>query len=136
MHKWHSFFWLSFQGLSGIESVLLVRLLERFGLLMGINQIANSESVFFQTINKTTLETLGYGWRSLDLYLPTKELANDYQGLVAGVRERLHNDLIGPAFWLLWSTQVDPFQAYGSQRFVWVQDLNIQSPLLCGLGYE
>lgn len=73
---------------------LLVRLLEHMGVFMGINQSINSESRFFQEINRRILDSLGCSWRSIENLPETDKLQNSYERLPTMVTNRLKADLI------------------------------------------
>jgi hypothetical protein len=68
-------------GMHRSGTTLLVRLLEGCGVWMGAYQTANKESLFFQSINRTALDFLGYSWRCIDLLPEPEQLLNHYHWL-------------------------------------------------------
>ncbi len=85
-------------GMHRSGTTLLVRLLESCGVFMGIRQTRNSESIFFQNLNKEALDMLGCSWRCLDFLPETSKLSSHYQWLREMIAKKLKNDLIAEYF--------------------------------------
>lgn len=81
-------------GMHRSGTTLLVRLLERCGVFMGVKQTGNSESVFFQSVNREALDMLGCSWRCLDFLPETDRLQNQYQWLRKMISKRVKKGLV------------------------------------------
>ncbi len=73
-------------GMHRSGTSILSNLLERCGVIMGINMTGNEESTFMRNINKNLLDRMGFGWRCIEMLPKVDELYYEYPVLTACIR--------------------------------------------------
>jgi hypothetical protein len=79
---------------------LLAEIVQSLGVFLGKNQSPNRESLFFQTLNKDSLDIVGSNWRHIDLLPQPSELTEYYDWLTCFMMRRLESGLISEHFGL------------------------------------